>query len=67
MSAPIEDEPKIYLANTNLDDPVGTAYEIGIDQDGVIVYSECCAAVMSDAVARKVYEALGRYLSRHSK
>lgn len=62
-----EDPPsRVYLDNTNFDDPTQSygSYEIGIsDKDGVIVYSECCAERMSDDVAAKVHEALGRYLA----
>ena len=60
-----EQDNRIYLDNTSFEDPQGDSrYEIGIDDKlGVIVYSECCAESMSDDVARKVHEALGRYLS----
>jgi len=37
-------------------------YSVEIDGAGLIVYSECCADRMSDETARKVHEALGRYL-----
>ncbi|MET0426263.1 MAG: hypothetical protein ABW046_20510 [Actinoplanes sp.] len=60
---------KVYLDNVNFDDPHGmsTSYEVGIDdKHGLVVYSECCASAMSDDIAGKVYEALGRYLAdRH--
>lgn len=57
----------VYLEDTNFDDPTGRGrYEIGIDdKDGVIVYSECCGERMSIDVARKVHEALSRYLAAH--
>jgi hypothetical protein len=61
-----EQENRVYLDNTNFEDPTQeySRYEIGIDTEyGVIVYSECCAERMSDDVARKVHEALGRYLA----
>jgi hypothetical protein len=59
-------DQQTYLENTNFDDPHGFSrrYEVGIDDEhGLVVYSECCASAMSDDVARKVHEALGRYLA----
>lgn len=59
-------EQQTYLDSTNFDDPHGLSsqYEVGIDDKyGVVVSSECCSSAMSDDVARKVHEALGRYLA----
>lgn len=53
--------PKTYLPETYFNDKNYYAAEIGAD--GLIVISECCADTMSEATARVVHEALGRWLA----
>ena len=43
----------------------GNGYSVEIDDEGILIYSECCADRMSDDTARAVHEALGRYLAQH--
>jgi hypothetical protein len=62
-AAQADAQPTEYLPITSFDDPKGSRYEVEIDSEGVLIYSECCASRMSDDVARKVHEALGRYLA----
>ena len=38
-------------------------YTVTIGADGLTVYSECCGDTMSRDTARKVHEALGRWLT----
>ena len=38
-------------------------YEVGIGDDGLVVWSECCACTMTEDTARAVHEALGRWLA----
>ena len=53
-----------YLPMTEFDpDDPRADYQAGVDVDGLIVYSECCAERMGLETARLVHEALGRWLA----
>ena len=58
------DRERAYLETIRFSEN-GT-YEVGVDGDGVIVYSECCADRMSEETARKLHDALGRWLADRS-
>lgn len=51
---------KVYLDLTTF--APGQQYQVAIDEQGVIVYSECCAERMTDDVARTLHQALSAYL-----
>jgi hypothetical protein len=60
---PPKPEPVVFLEETKFDDENGNDYSIAVDEkNGVIVYSECCADVMTPETALKVYHAIGNYL-----
>lgn len=51
----------VYLDLTDF--YTGGSYQVNVTGEGLEVYSECCAELMSEATARKVHEALGRWLA----
>jgi len=56
-------KPVVFLKETKFDGENGSDYSIAVDEkNGVIVYSECCADVMTPETALKVYHAIGNYL-----
>jgi hypothetical protein len=63
------DESRRYLPLTefNPDDP-NSFYSVEITaEQGVVVYSECCAEAMSEDTARKVHATLGAWLEDRTR
>ena len=60
MSSSI-DPTAVFHMHFKPDDPY---YEFVIDENGPIVYSECCADRMTPEVARKVRDALTAWLDK---
>jgi hypothetical protein len=50
----------IYLEETRFRE--GWRYSVEVTDEGVIVYSECCAEVMSEETARKTRDAITAWL-----
>jgi hypothetical protein len=53
-----------YLPMTPFDpgDP-GSYYEVEVDENGPVVYSECCSDRMGLGTARLLHDALGRWIA----
>jgi len=61
---PPKPEPVVFLQNTYFwKDGTGNDYSVEVTSEGVIVYSECCADIMSRETAKLVWRAIGNYLA----
>ncbi|WP_086780037.1 hypothetical protein [Streptomyces griseus] len=61
-SAPAVLAPIMPRTPFNADDPA-SYYEVEIDEEGPVVYSECCLDRIGAPTARQFHEALGRWLA----